>query len=110
MIHQASDDLDGLSLVPALGGTPRVLSGPTGEVPLSFTGDGAALFVRRLVGDTIELTRIELATGARTEWARIKPEQQPIYYSVVLDASGERITYSTNSDASDLYVLEPPGP
>jgi len=98
----------GISLVPAVGGTPRLIAGPAGEQPLSFTGDGTALFVRRLVGDTIEVTRIELATGARSEWTRIKPEQQPVYYSVVLDASGEHITYSTNSDASDLYVLEPP--
>jgi len=100
----------GISLVPARGGSPRLIEGPAGEVPLSFTGDGTALFVRRLVGGAIEVSRIELATGARSEWARIKPEQQPIYYSVVLDASGERITYSTNSDASDLYVLEPPTP
>ena len=98
----------GISLVPVDSSAAKRLDGPEGEQPLSFTGDGTALFTRRLVADTIEITRIELATGARTAWARIKPEQQPIYFSVVLDASGETITYSTSSVASDLYVLEPP--
>lgn len=98
----------GISLVPVRGGAPKVIAGPAGEEPLSFTGDGSGLFVRRLQGDTIEINRIGLATGERTDWARIKPEQQPIYFSIMLDASGENITYSTSSVASDLYVLEPP--
>lgn len=58
--------------------------------------------------DAIEVERIEVATGVRTGWARIVPEQHPYYYSVALSADGELLTYSTNSDASDLYVLAPP--
>ena len=91
-----------------LGAAPRSFEGPVGEQPLSFTGDGTALFAMHLDGGAIAVDRIEIATGERTPWTRITPEQQPVYYSVVLSADGGVVTYSTNSDASDLYVLEPP--
>ena len=102
-------DAGGIELVSMPPGTPaRVLDGVVGEQPLSFTADGTALFVMHEAGKTIEVDRIELATGARTGWTRIAPEQKPVYYTVALSADGEHVTYSTNSDASDLYVLEPP--
>ncbi len=97
----------GVDLV-TVGGATRGISGPTGERPLSFTADGTAVFVMHVANDTIEVDRIDLASGARTSWTRITPEQRPVYYAVALDGTGEIIAYSTNSDASDLYVLEPP--
>src|SRR6185503_14738786 len=98
----------GIDLVPVTGGSTSSVDGPVGEQPVSFTADGAALFVVHVVGDTIEVDRIELADHSRSSWLRIVPEQRPVYYSVALDATGQQITYSTNSDSSDLYVLEPP--
>ncbi len=98
----------GIELIPVAGEPPSSIDGPLGERPLSFTADGTALFVMHLAGQTIEVDRIALANGERTPWTRITPEQMPFYYSVVLDADGDVVTYSTNSDASDLYVLEPP--
>ncbi len=98
----------GIELVSLAGGAARAISGPAAEVPLSFTADGAAVFVMHLANDTIEVDLIDVATGTRTGWTRIAPEQRPVYYAVALDATGETVTYSTNSDASDLYVLEPP--
>ncbi len=98
----------GIELVAIDGSASRSIDGPFGEQPLSFTGDGLALFVMHLAGGTIEIDRLELATGARGPWTKITPEQPPVYYWVVLDADGDVVTYSTNSDASDLYVLEPP--
>ena len=96
----------GIALVSVSGKPVRELAGAAGEVPLGFTGDGSALFVMHLAVDTLVLERIELATGTREPWARITPEQAPSYYKVALDADGGVITYSTNSDASDLYVLQ----
>jgi hypothetical protein len=90
--------------IDVVGGKP--IPGPVGEEPLSFSGDDSALFVMHLTAGTIEVDRITLATTAREPWARITPEQRPTYYTVVLDAGGDVITYSTNSDASDLYVIE----
>ncbi len=98
----------GVEVIPVKGGNSVVFQGLVDEQPLSFTADGAALFVMRATSDMIDVQRIDLATGARTAWARIIPEQRPVYYSVVLDATGANITYSTNSDSSDLYVIEPP--
>jgi hypothetical protein len=98
----------GIQLVSLTGGPARTFEGPIGEEPLSFTGDGTAVFVSRVAGDTIEVDRIDLAAPRRTSWLRIVPEQRPVYYSLALDPTGEQVTYSTNSDASDLFVLEPP--
>jgi len=93
----------GIELV---GSERRVIEGPLEEEPLSFTADDSALFVMHLENGTIEVERITLATGVREPWTRITPEQRPFYYAVVLDADGDVISYSTNSDASDLYVIE----
>jgi hypothetical protein len=90
------------------GGAITAIAGPPGEEPVSFSGDGTSLFVSHVTGDTIEIDRITLATRTRESWLRISPEQRPVFYSVALDASGQQITYSSNSDASDLFVLTPP--
>jgi len=98
----------GVELIGLAGQPARFVAGPIDERPLSYTADGKALFVMHLADTTIEVDRIDLATGERTAWTRITPEQTPFYYSVVLDDDGDVVTYSTNSDASDLYVLAPP--
>jgi hypothetical protein len=97
----------GVAGVPG-GGAPRVLDAAIGEEPLSFHGDGTAVFTLRLVEDSIAVDRIDIESGARQTWVRITPEQRPYYFNVVLSADGEVVTYSTNSHATDLYVLEPP--
>ena len=89
-------------------GKVRNIPGKPSEEPLSFTADGTKLFTMHLADHTIQVDRIDLASGQRELWTKITPEQRPVYYSVVLDADGSQITYSTNSDSSDLYVLEPP--
>ena len=89
------------------GGARMAVEGVPDEQPLSFNADGSLLFVMHSDGESIEIDRIDVATGQRSGWARILPEQRPVYYSVRLDVSGEVITYSTNSDSADLYVLAP---
>jgi eukaryotic-like serine/threonine-protein kinase len=100
----------GIDLVAVSAGTTTSVDGPAGEQPVSFTGDGTAVFVMHVAGDTIEVDRIDLEERRRSSWIRIVPEQRPVYYSLALDATGQQVTYSTNSDSSDLYVLEPPTP
>ena len=85
-----------------------MLAGSPGEEPLSFHEAGGKLFTMRLVEDAIQVDQLDLASGARTSWVKISPEQRPVYFAVGLSGSGEVVTYSTNSDASDLYVLAPP--
>jgi len=98
----------GVELV-AIGATGgRTFEGPSGEQPLGFNADGTSLFVLHERDDSLEVERIELASGTRESWVTIVPEQRPVYYAVSLDPTGEVVTYSTNSDSSDLYVVEPP--
>ena len=100
---------EGGTQLASLAGLPtRSFPGIVGEQPIAFSGDGTALFAMHDTGESIELERIDIASGTRTSWTRITPEQRPVYYSVAVDPTGERITYSTNSDSSDLYVIEQP--
>jgi Tol biopolymer transport system component len=99
----------GIEVVSMAGARAITFDGTAGDSPVSFTGDGTAIFVSHVVDTTtIQIDRIELATKARSPWLSISPEQPPVYYTLALDAAGEHVTYSTNSDASDLYVLQPP--
>ncbi len=100
----------GIELQPIKGGAPRVIESVIGEEPLSFHRDGGSLFTLRLADASIVVDRVDLATGVRESWVKVTPEQPPQYFSVVLSADGEIVTYSTNSDASDLYVIESPTP
>jgi hypothetical protein len=102
-------DAGGIDVVSMTGAPAITIEGIAGDSPVSFTGDGTAIFVSHVVDTTtIQIDRIELATKARSPWLSISPEQPPVYYTLALDAAGEHVTYSTNSDASDLYVLQPP--
>jgi len=98
----------GITLLSATKHERRQFQGPPDDRPLGFTRDGAALFVSHLRGDAIEVERLDLAAGTRAAWTTITPEQHPIYYSIALDADGGIVTYSVNSDSSDLYILEQP--
>ncbi len=100
----------GVALVSLAGKPLHAIAGPIDERALGFSADDATLFVSHLEAGTIAIDRLDLATDARTPWTRLTPEQTPAYYRVALDATGEVVTYSTSSDASDLYVLERPRP
>jgi hypothetical protein len=98
---------DGVALVPVAGGAARAIGTPA-DRPISFTGDGAALFVAHLGDRGIEVDRLDVATGARASWARIPTAEPPSFWQVVLDATGANLAYSISADSSDLYVLERP--
>jgi hypothetical protein len=100
-------DSGGIELVAVTGGPATSFEGTVGEDPIGFSGDGAALFVARVVDNSIHVDRLDLASHARSEWLKITPEQPPVFYTIALDATGEHVTYSTNADASDLYILQP---
>ncbi len=98
----------GIELVPVGdAGAPKPIEGQPDERPIGFTSDGAYVFTMRIARDTIAVDRIELATSKRSSWTHITPEQPPVFATVVVNATGDVITYSTNSDSSDLYVIEP---
>ncbi|MDX2093454.1 MAG: hypothetical protein SFX73_36760, partial [Kofleriaceae bacterium] len=97
----------GIELVDVAGGSPaRAIEGSVGEEPISFHANGRSVFTTRLVDNAIQVDLIDLATSARTAGVRISPDQRPSYFSVALSSEGDVVTYSTSSDASDLYVIE----
>jgi len=98
----------GIDLVSLAGKPTRVIAGAADERPVGFSGDATALFTSHLEDGSIAIDRLDLATDARTRWTRLTPEQKPTYYRIVLDPTGQLVTYSTSSDTSDLYVLTRP--
>jgi len=77
------------------------------DQPLTFTEDGAALFVAgRSLPVVIE--RLELATGQRTPWMTMAPtDRAGLRYAIAsITPSGKYWALSTAKLLTDLYVVE----
>jgi Tol biopolymer transport system component/ElaB/YqjD/DUF883 family membrane-anchored ribosome-binding protein len=92
------------------GGEPRPIPGiEPGEGIDGWSEDGRSFFVHNIAGLPCVITRVDLATGKRTEWKRIVPAD-----AAGVDAMGGiRVTpdmksyvYSYSRTLSDLYVVE----
>jgi serine/threonine protein kinase/Tol biopolymer transport system component len=95
---------------PVEGGEPRpVPSIEPSEGIDGWSEDGRSFFVHNVAGLPCVITRVDLATGKRTEWKRIVPADP-----AGVDAMGGiRVTpdmksyvYSYSRTLSDLYVVE----
>jgi eukaryotic-like serine/threonine-protein kinase len=89
-------------------GTPTPVAGAeAGEIPLQWSADGASLFVYRPTALPAQVTRIDLATGARTLWREFTPADLAGVYRVAPimitpDATG--YAYNALRSVNDLYV------
>ncbi|HET7433799.1 MAG TPA: hypothetical protein VFN10_03700, partial [Thermoanaerobaculia bacterium] len=89
--------------------TTPIAGAEKGEVPITFTSDGAALFVYRPTALPAQVTRIELATGARTPWKEFTPSDPAGVYRIApvfITPDGNAWAYNALRTLSDLYVAE----
>jgi hypothetical protein len=42
-----------------------------GEAPVQWSADGGSIYAAQTVGDSVEVTRVELTTGRRSVWKRL---------------------------------------
>ncbi len=97
-------------LYPLDGGDPRPIPGIHPEEHLiGFSADSKSVFVHNFAGLPSTITRVDLATGKRTDWKQIAPAD-----AAGVDAIGgigitpdeKSYVYSYSRTLSDLYVVE----
>jgi hypothetical protein len=98
-----------LTLYPIGEGEARAVPGTTpDDIPIRWTADGKAIFVRSVSGVPSKVERVEVATGARTPWLELVPPDPagvqgigPIHMS----ADGRSYVYSYRRKLDQLYVV-----
>jgi len=98
-----------LTLYPVGEGEPLVVPGTTSEdVPIRWSADGRAIFVRSASGVPAKVERIDVTTGERQTWLEIVPPDPagvqgigPIHMS----ADGRSYVYSYRRKLDQLYVV-----
>ena len=107
--HVVLQDANGTQMRwPVDGGEPLPIPGlHAGEEPLAWTDDGSALFVG---GSTVPIviTRLDLATGARTPWKTIAPSDAAglRYTTVTISPNGKYWALATAKLLTDLFVVD----
>jgi len=107
----ARDRKNRLAIFPIEGGEPRAIPGPPveGFHPASWSADGQWLFVYGDDRDSVDVQRVELATGRRMAWKTLKPADTTGMGGVitlVMTRDGGSYAYSYFRALSELYLLE----
>ena len=97
-------------LYPIGGGSPRLVTTlQSGDVPVRFSHDGHSLFVTTFGKIPAMLTKVELATGARTPWKEVMPADTAGLLNVgpiLVTPDGKTVVYSYTKLLSDLYLVD----
>jgi hypothetical protein len=72
-----------------------------------WSGDGGHLFLKRPEGDTIKLSRLDVASGHKEPWKTIKvPEPGAEFIGdVALSADGKACAFSFQHDLANLFLV-----
>jgi eukaryotic-like serine/threonine-protein kinase len=95
----------GFFLYPVDGGERHPVPGMMeGEIPIGWSSDGRALYVRELRRAPIKVFRLDVATGKREFWKEIP---SPVgYVQMVMTPDGKFYAYGFERRTSDLYLVE----
>lgn len=104
-------DADGKRMLyPLDGGNPEPIAGiQHGENVIVFSNDSKSIFVRNQGGLPCIITKIDLATGKRTEWKRVVPADAAGVDSIAawgITPDEKSYVYAYTRVLSDLYVVE----
>lgn len=97
-----------LSLAPIGGGATRFVAElQDGEAVVRWSGDGSHLFLKRPEGDTMKLSRVDLASGRKEPWRSVKvPEPGAEFIGDVgLSADGKVCAFSFQHDLANLFLV-----
>jgi Tol biopolymer transport system component len=90
------------------GGEPRTVAElQPGETVVRWSGDGRYLFLAQAQGESLKLTRLEVASGKRELWRVLKvPENGAEFFGpIVLSADGKAVACSFQHDLANLYLV-----
>ena len=100
---------DVLRIFPIDGGEPRVLAACSAEdLPIQWTEDDRALFVYQRGRINVPIDRVDIETGARTNWLNLHPPDPAGILDIMpihMTADGETYAYGYRRFLSDLYVV-----
>jgi len=89
---------------------PSIVPGiEPGEVPITWSADGASLFVFRPTALPAQVTRVTLATGARVPWKQFSPTDPAGVYKIApicITPDGTAYAYDALRMLGDLYVAD----
>ncbi|MGK2860275.1 MAG: TolB family protein, partial [Thermoanaerobaculia bacterium] len=99
-----------IALYPADGSAEQALPGVAPEeIPLQWSADGAAIFVVKPNDLPARVHRIDIATGARTLWREIRPDDPSgvnRISPVIVARDGSYLAYNVLRSLGDLYVAD----
>jgi eukaryotic-like serine/threonine-protein kinase len=98
-----------LSLSPIGGGAPRTISSlQNGEAVVRWSADGRQLFLQQPDGETIKISRLDVATGHKELWQTLKlPEPGAEFIgTLALSADGKACAFSFQHDLANLYLVK----
>ncbi len=95
-------------LAPDGSGAAPLSATQSGDRLVQWSQDGRALYVRGAADDTIDIDRVDLATGRRTPWKRIVPRDRVGLIGVDVQAvcmtrDGKSYAYTYWKALNDLY-------
>jgi tRNA A-37 threonylcarbamoyl transferase component Bud32/WD40 repeat protein len=98
----------GITLWPVAGGDPRELrSSLPGDRPVAWNTDGRSLWLFRRGQVPAEVAQLEIATGQRRVWKKLKPPDASGVYSITdfrITRDGRSYFYSYKRQTSQLYL------
>jgi Tol biopolymer transport system component len=99
-----------IRIVGLTGNESRGLSGEQpGEVPIAWTPDGTALYVARPGGPSVDVFRVDAATGTRQLWKRLAPPDPAGVEGVsriLMTPDAMAYVYGYGRRSSELFVVE----
>jgi Tol biopolymer transport system component len=102
-------DSHGTSLAPVAGGPLRTISQlQNGEAVVRWSADGRQLFLQQPEGETIKISRLDVATGHKELWRTLKvPEPGAEFIGAfALSADGKACAFSFQHDLANLYLVK----
>ena len=97
-----------LSLAPIAGGANRIISDlRDGQTVVRWNGDGSHLFLKVPEGDSIKLSRLDVASGRTEPWRTVRiPEPGAEFVgNLALSADGKVCAFSFQHDLANLFLV-----
>ena len=97
-----------VSLAPTgSGATRNLMKLQNGEAVVRWSADGRYLFLRQPEGETIKISRLEIATGRKEPWQTLKvPEPGAEFIgALALSPDGKACSFTFQHDIANLYLV-----
>jgi Tol biopolymer transport system component/tRNA A-37 threonylcarbamoyl transferase component Bud32 len=91
------------------GGEPKAIADlQRGESVVRWSGDGRYLFLAQSEGETLKLTRLEVASRKREPWKVVKVPESGAQFigQVALSADGKALACTFQHDLANLYLVK----